>query len=197
VLCWCTSEACKCSIRNAILRRPQWLFAQLQYWLRKAYCRSCTYSIERFTSAFAGKFMSKWWNWSKVEAWNFTVETFKTCQFNESRLLFVDLNLSTIVREKAPEICTFHGWWFKNRKHKKCLNVETRLLFSPALINFLATRLVALLVFTKTSCGLFLIWSMWWLLAAADFIYRNWLNLNWLSQFFSISVSIWAQLAKC
>jgi len=32
---------------------------------------------------------------------------------------------------------------------------EARLLFSPALIKFLATRLVALLVFTKRSCGLF------------------------------------------
>ena len=39
----------------------------------------------------------------------------------------------------------------------KYLNVETRLLFSPALIKFLATHLVALLVFTKRSCGLCMI----------------------------------------
>jgi len=29
--------------------------------------------------------MSKWWHWSKVEAWNFTI---KTCQFSE-RSLFI------------------------------------------------------------------------------------------------------------
>ena len=44
--------------------------------------------------------------------------------------LFVDLNLSTIVREKTLETCTFRGWCFKNKEHKKYLNVETRLLFS-------------------------------------------------------------------
>ena len=46
-----------------------------------------------------------------------------------------------------------------------------RLLFSP-LINFLATRLVALLVFTKSSCDLFFIWSyvVLWLLVAVHFI---------------------------
>jgi len=58
--------------------------------------------------------------------------------------LFVGLNLNTIVQEKTLETCTFHGWCFKNKDHYKYLNVETRLLFSPAL----ATRLVALLVYT-------------------------------------------------
>jgi len=24
--------------------------------------------------------------------------------------LFVDLHLNTVVQEKAPETCTFHGW---------------------------------------------------------------------------------------
>ena len=75
-LCWCTSEACKDSI-SAILMGPRWLLAQLRYWLQKAYYRTTTDNIERFASAFAGK---------KVEAWNFTSKTFKTCQFNESRL---------------------------------------------------------------------------------------------------------------
>jgi len=53
------------------------------------------------------------------------------------------------------------------------------MLFSQALIQFLATRLVALLVFTKRSCGLFLIWSMWWLLVAIH-LFQNWPHLNWL-----------------
>ena len=64
----------------------------------------------------------------------------------KSNFLFVGLNLNTIVQEKKPEACTFHGWCFKNKEHQKYLNVETRLLFSPALIKFLATPLVPLLV---------------------------------------------------
>jgi len=52
-----------------------------------------------------------------------------------------------------------HVSWMmlKNKEHKKYLNVETRLLFSTALMEFLDPRLVALLVFTKKSSGLFLI----------------------------------------
>ena len=39
----------------------------------KAQCRTCTYSTEIFTSAFAkNRFTSKWWFSSKVKAWNFT-----------------------------------------------------------------------------------------------------------------------------
>jgi len=36
-----------------------------------------------------------------------------------------------------------------------------KLVFFPALIKFLATRLVALLVFTKRPCGLCMICFMW------------------------------------
>jgi len=43
----------------------------------------------------------------------------------------------------------------------------------PTLIKFLATRLVALLVSTKRSCGLLLIRSMWLLLVAVHFTYCN------------------------
>jgi len=78
---------------------------------------SAILGIERFTSALQERFMSRWWQWSKVENWNFTIKTFKTCQFNESRHLFVGLNLNTIVQEKAPETCTFHWWCVKNKEH--------------------------------------------------------------------------------
>jgi len=106
----------------------------------------------------------------------------------KANFLFVGLNLNTDVQEKTPVTCTFHGWWFKNKEHQKC-NVETRLLFSAALIKFLATRLVPLLVFTKRSCALFLI-DLCGDLVAVYFIYRNWPSLNSLSQFLSIIVSI-------
>jgi len=69
----------------------------------------------------------------------------------KANFLFVGLNLNTNVQEKTPETCTFHGWCFKNKEHQKYLNVETRLLFSAALIKFLATGLIPLLVYTKRS----------------------------------------------
>jgi len=73
------------------------------------------------------RFMRKWWHWSKVTAWNFTIKTFETCQFNESRR-FICRN--AIVQEKTPETCTFHGWCFK-------------LGWCFPLLKFLAMRLVA------------------------------------------------------
>jgi len=32
-------------------------------------------------------------------------------------VLFVGLNLNTIVQEKTPETGTFHGWCFENKEH--------------------------------------------------------------------------------
>jgi len=46
----------------------------------------------------------------------------------KANFLFVGY-LDTIVQEKTPETCTFHGWRFKNKENQKYLNVETRLLF--------------------------------------------------------------------
>jgi len=91
VLCCCTSEACKYSIRSAVVMAAAMTSCSTAILAAKTYCRSCTYSTERFTSALQEWFMSKWWQWSKVEAWNFTVKTFKTCHFNESRLFICRL----------------------------------------------------------------------------------------------------------
>jgi len=86
----------------------------------------------------------------------------------KANILFVGLNPNTNVQEKTPEICTFHGWCFKNKEHQKYLNVETGLLFSRTLIKFLATRLVPLLVFTKRSNLTYVV-----MLVAVYLIYRN------------------------
>jgi len=40
----------------------------------------------------------------------------------KANFLFVGLN--TIVQEKTPETCTFHGWCFENKEQQKYLNVE-------------------------------------------------------------------------
>jgi len=39
----------------------------------------------------------------------------------KANLLFVGLNPNINVQEKTSEICTFHGWCFKNKKHQKYL----------------------------------------------------------------------------
>jgi len=54
VLCWFTSEACKCSTGSAIVMSAAMTSCSTAT-LQKAFCRWCTYNIERFTSAFAGK----------------------------------------------------------------------------------------------------------------------------------------------
>jgi len=42
----------------------------------------------------------------QVEAWNFTIKTFKTMKADFS---FVGLNLNTVVQEKTPETSKLHG----------------------------------------------------------------------------------------
>jgi len=75
VLCWCTLEARKYSITSAIVMAAV-----------MTSCSSAILVIKEFTKAFTrNRFMSKWWHWSKVEAWNFTIKTFKICQFNGNR----------------------------------------------------------------------------------------------------------------
>ena len=67
----------------------------------KAYCRSCTYSIKIFTSAFARNFSSKWWLAFKVETWNFTKnKLLKLVNAIKADILFADLNLNIIIQKK-------------------------------------------------------------------------------------------------
>jgi len=106
VLRWCTSEVCKYSITSAIVMATAMTF-----------CSSAILGVERFTSALHERFMSKWWHRSKVEAWNFTNKTLKPVNSMKADFLFFGLNLNTIVQEKTPETCTFHGCCFKNKEH--------------------------------------------------------------------------------
>jgi len=55
------------------------------------------------------RFMSKWWHYSKVEAWNFTIKTLKLVNSMKPDLSLVGLNRNTIIQEKTPETCAFHG----------------------------------------------------------------------------------------
>jgi len=65
VLCWCMSEACKYSISAIVMAAAM------------TSCSSATLGIERFTSAFARKVYEQMMALIQVEAWNFTVKTFK------------------------------------------------------------------------------------------------------------------------
>jgi len=53
------------------------------------------------------RFIRKWWHWSEVEAWNFTIKTFKTCRFNENRLFICRLKSEYNCSGERPETCTF------------------------------------------------------------------------------------------
>jgi len=50
MLCWCTSEACKYSIRTIVMAAAM------------TSSSSATLGIERFTGALQERFMSKWWH---------------------------------------------------------------------------------------------------------------------------------------
>jgi len=68
-------------------------------------CLNATLGIERFTSAFARKIYGQMVAMIKVEAWNFTIKTFKTCQFNESRLFICRLKYEhNCSRENAGNV---------------------------------------------------------------------------------------------
>jgi len=89
VLCWCTSIACKNSIISAIV-----MAAAMTAWSTAILAAKSTLQIVHLRHwgllALLQKwFMSKWWHWSKVEAGNLFIKTFKTCRFNESRLYFL------------------------------------------------------------------------------------------------------------
>jgi len=95
-----------------------------------------------------------------------------------TNFLFVGLNLNTIVQEKTPKTCTFHGWCFENKKHQKYINVETRLLFSPALIKLIGYALgFTASIYQKKLCFAFaLIYVV--IISSSIFIFRNLPNLN-------------------
>ena len=69
---------------------------------------SATLGIERFTSSFARKVYEQMMPLIQSRSLELYRQTFKTCKFKESKLLFVGLNLNTTVQEKTPETCTFH-----------------------------------------------------------------------------------------
>jgi len=66
-------------------------------------------SSEIFTSAFARKFYVKMVTLVQSRSLElYLKKTYKTCQFNEERLLFASLNLNIIVQKKASEKCPLY-----------------------------------------------------------------------------------------
>jgi len=97
--------------------------------------------IEIFTSTCAEYFTRKWWHWSIIEVWNFTIKTFKTYEFNESSFFICrfESELDCSVKEDKGAFCE---WCFKNIGIEiLILYVENRLLIA-LLLKFLATHLV-------------------------------------------------------
>ena len=142
--------------------------------LQKAYCRSCTYSNERFTSAFEGL----WANGGidpKQKLGTSLSKLLKLVNWMKAEFLFVGLNLSAIVQEKTPETCTFHEWCFKNKKHYNIYRLTFACCLPHIKICGYRTWLHSWFVFD-------LIHVVQWLSVAVHFI-SNWPNLNWLSQY--------------
>jgi len=135
VLCWCIFEACQYSIRSAVVMSAAMTSCQLQYWLQKACCRSWTYSIERFTSAFAGKVYEQMVALILSRSLELLVNSMK------ADVLFVGTQL---FRRKRQKHACFKDGALKTRSIK---NIEMLKLGwclpIPPLLKFLETRLVA------------------------------------------------------
>ena len=81
-----TSQACKYSITSAVVMAAA------------VTCSSAIVGNERFTSAYARQVYEQMMAYIQSRNWNFTIETYKTRQFNESRLF--------ICRIKSEHICS-------------------------------------------------------------------------------------------
>jgi len=134
------------NIKGPVVMAPnRKLSAQLQYWLEKAYSRSCTYTIEIFTSAFAParKFYEQVAVWSKIEAWRFT----------KNKLLKLASSVKTdfICRLTSEHNCSGKKWQ-KNAlvigvavktRGFSYLNVEIWLLLAPIKMSGYVSALMA------------------------------------------------------
>jgi len=70
-------------------------------------CSSAVLGIERFTSAFARKVYEQMM--ALIQSRSLELSLSKLVNSLKADFLFVGLNLNTIVQEKTPEACTFHG----------------------------------------------------------------------------------------
>ena len=70
-------------------------------------CSSAVLGIERFTGANARKVYEQMM--ALIQSRSLELSLSKLVNSLKADFLFVGLNLNTIVQEKTPEACTFHG----------------------------------------------------------------------------------------
>jgi len=70
---------------------------------------SATLGIERFTSAFARNVYEQMVALIQSRSLELYCQSLKLVNSMKANFLFVGLNLNTVVQEKTPETCTFHG----------------------------------------------------------------------------------------
>jgi len=97
VLCWYTSEEAvwiqyKKRNRNV---GPDHSFLNWNIGCKRHIADRALVPLRGLPALLQKRFMSKWWNWSKVEA---TIKTFEPCQFYETRLF--------ICRLKSEDNCS-------------------------------------------------------------------------------------------
>jgi len=108
--------------------------------LLKACCRSCTCSIEIFSSTFARNIHEQMVTLIQSRTLElYWKQTFKTCEFNED-ILSICVKLNTITHKKEPEKCTFTWWCFKKKGHLIFRCWDLVVVCNP-LSKFPATRL--------------------------------------------------------
>jgi len=78
--------------------------AIVQYWLKRAYCRSCTHSIEIITNVFARKFYAQRMLSFKVKTWKFAKnKLLKLVDSIKEDFLFAGLNLNIIIQKNCQK----------------------------------------------------------------------------------------------
>jgi len=146
---------------------------------------SAILGIDRLTSSFARKVYEQMVALIQSRSLELCYQTFKTCQFNESRLL--------IFQEKKPQTCTFHGWWMMLWKQGalkifKCWN--------PVVVFPSPNKISGYSPGCTTSIYQKILWFVFdliYVVIVSSSIYRNWPNFNWLPQFFSTTVYLSSQ----
>jgi len=139
-VCWCTSEARKYKKRHHNVGYNDFL---LNCNVGCKNLNAMRFSQPRLQESFT----SKWWLWSKVDAWNFTRKKLVTSQFNESRLFICRISWTQLLRKKSQINACFMDNGLKTRGLKifQCWDlvvVCTWVIVCPCLSKFLAATLI-------------------------------------------------------
>jgi len=119
VLCWCTSEACKYSIRNAVVMAAAMSSCSTAILAAKSILQIVHFGIERFTSAFARKIYDQMVALVQRRSLELHYQKLlKLVNSMKADVLFVGTQFCTRKRQKHyMHVSPMFGWCFKNKQH--------------------------------------------------------------------------------